>query len=165
MQDFFAHGSNVNFQASTREMFFPDLTALLQQKKQQSERFVVGLLRADKEQIAVYGNLDSFILNEDVHIFRIDGEDELSFERKQFLLSQEAIFTIEDERNGQIDVTVTYLTYEEADGEIVVFLLDEAAVTHPLACVVQFYDQVKEVGRDVDFNVIGCTANEWKPKK
>jgi hypothetical protein len=165
MQDFFAHGSNVNFQTSTREMFFSDLTTLLQQKKEQSRRFVVGLLRAEKEQIAVYGALKSFVLNEDVHIFEIEDEDELRFDREQFLLSQEAIFTIEDERNGQIDVTVTYLTYEEADGEIVVFLIDEAAVTHPLACVVQFYGQVKEVGRDVDFHVIGCTANQWKPQK
>jgi hypothetical protein len=160
----FAHGSNVNFQTSTREMFFTDLEKLIHYQKGQSKRFIMGHLKPAKEQLAVYGPLLKSSLNDSIHIFETE-EETIEWKQEQFFISQEAVFTIEDEREGKTNFTVLYLTYEEEDGESVLFFMDETAVTHPLACVVQFYDQVKEVGRDVDFSLIGCTANEWKPQK
>ncbi|WP_028778713.1 hypothetical protein [Shimazuella kribbensis] len=160
----FAHGSNVNFQTSTREMFFTDLEALIQHQKDKSDQFIMGHLKHAKEQLAVYGLLLKSSLNDSIHIFETE-EETIEWKQEQFYISQEAVFTIEDEREGKKDFTVIYLTYEDDEGESVLFFMDETAVTHPLACVVQFYEQVKEIGRDVDFSLIGCTANEWKPSK
>ncbi|MCH5583614.1 hypothetical protein MK805_01335 [Shimazuella sp. AN120528] len=160
----FSHGSNVNFQISAREMFFTDLESLLKRKKEQSGRFVMGLLKPDKEQLVVYGLLTRYNLNDTEHTFELEDET-IKWPQDQFLLSQEAVFTIEDERQGQVDYDILYLTYEDSEGESVLFFIDENNVTHPLACVVQFYEQVKEVGRDVDFSLTGCSANEWKPQK
>jgi hypothetical protein len=161
----FSHGSNVNFQTSTREMFFSDLEVLIQQKKEKSKQLVMGMLKPEQEQLAVYGVLSKIALQEDIHRFEIEEEDPVELDQEKFLISQETIFTIEDEREGKIDYQILYLTYEEDEGELVLFFIDESTVTHPLACVVQFYPHVKEVGRDVDFSLIGCTANQWKPEK
>jgi hypothetical protein len=160
----FSHGSNVNFQTSAREMFFSDLESLLKQKKDESKQLVMGLLKPDKEQLVVYGLLMTCNLNESIHKFMLEDEV-IEFQQDHFLLSQEAAFTIEDERQGQVDYDVLYLTYEGEDGESILFFMDENAVTHPLACAVQFYEHVKDVGRDVDFSLTGCAANEWKPQK
>jgi len=161
----FSHGSNVNFQTSTREMFFSDLEELIQQKKKHSKSFVLGILKPAKEQIAVFGQLEDALLQDATHVFEISGEDPITFAKNTFFMSQEAIFTIDDERAGQIEYDVLYLTYEDDDEETILFIMDETAVTHSLACVVQFYEQVKDVGRDVDFSLIGCSSNQWKPEK
>jgi hypothetical protein len=161
----FSHGSNVNFQTSTREMFFPDLEELIQQKMQDSSSFVVGMLKPDKEQIAVFGQLQAVSLQTDVHTFELVEDEAIVYDQNTFLISQEAVFTIDDERAGQVEYRVLYFTYEVDGAETVLFFMDESAVTHPLACVVQFYEQVKDVGRDVDFSLVGCTANQWKPNK
>jgi hypothetical protein len=160
----FSHGCNVNFQTSAREMFFSDLETLLQRKKDQSQQLVMGILKPDKEQLAVYGLLIRCNLNDVIHKFELENEM-IEWNQDHFLLSQEAAFTIEDDRKGQVGYDVLYLTYEDREGESVLFFIDEDAVTHPLACVVQFYEQVKDVGRDVDFSLTGCSANEWKPQK
>lgn len=159
----FSHGSNVNFQTSAREMFFSDLETLFEQKKEHSKQFVMGLLKPDKEQLLIYGLLTRCNLDDSIHKFELEDEV-IQWQPDDFLLSQEAAFTIEDERQGKVDYEILYLTYEE-EGESVLFFMDESAVTHPLACVVQFYEQVKDVGRDVDFSLTGCSANEWKPQK
>lgn len=160
----FSHGSNVNFQTSAREMFFSDLETLFEQKKEHSKKFVMGLLKPDKEQLVIYGLLTRCNLDNTIHKFELEDEV-IQWQQDDFLLSQEAAFTIEDERQGKVDYEILYLTYEDEEGESVLFFMDESAVTHPLACVVQFYEQVKDVGRDVDFSLTGCSANEWKPQK
>lgn len=158
----FSHGSNVNFQTSTREMFFPDLESLLQDKIRSAQRLILGTINPHKEQLFVYGQLNQVTLTESTNILQTEDE-ELILDPDQFLLSQEAIFTITDETKGQIDVEVLYLTYDKSGEESIYFLFDEEMVTHPMSCVVQFYEQVKEIGRDVDFSLSGCTAHEWKP--
>jgi hypothetical protein len=167
MMKVFSHGSNVNFQTSTREMFFPDLERLLQDKIQSADLFVLGMIHPTNEQLEVYGRLTKVSFTDSVNFFVIEGEEEkpILLDADQLLISQEAIFTIEDEKKGQVDVEVFYLTYKQDDyTEVVYFAIDESSVTHPMACVVQLFEQVKDVGQDVDFSLTGCTANEWKPK-
>lgn len=158
----FSHGSNVNFQSSSREMFFPDLEKLLNHKLQTAKQLIFGIINPNEEQIMVLGSLAQITLTEDRHSFEMK-EEKVELDHEQFFLSQEAIFTIQDEQRGQLDVDVLYLTYNQGTGEQIYFFIDEETTTYPLSCVVQFYPQVKDVGRDVDFSLSGCTASQWKP--
>lgn len=160
----FSHGSNVNFQISTREMLSSELERLVHNKINQNQQLVLGVLYPNKEQLEVFGHLIKCSFMDQFHSFEIEEEeDTIQPNADQFIISQEAIFTIEDERKGQVEVEVLYFTYEQNDEEMVYFCIDELAATHPMACVVQFYEQVKNVGRDVDFSLTGCSVNEWKP--
>jgi hypothetical protein len=74
------------------------------------------------------------------------------------LLSQEACFDILDDQKGRLRYRVIYLTFiEHEGGETTYFIADGQGVSNPLACVAEFWQQVYEVGRDVDFNLSGCS--------
>ncbi|WP_044642241.1 hypothetical protein [Risungbinella massiliensis] len=167
------HGSNINFHCSSKEMDFTKLHAFLESKIDETVHLSIGILQPEKERLEVLGDLRELHINElkEEFIFQVsylDGEDVQRSERifhatEDFIISHEAIFDIHDEKNGTVSYAIQYLTFWGENGEeITYFLVDMLSVEHPLACVVQFWDKVKDVGRDVDFTITGCAANEYQ---
>jgi hypothetical protein len=170
----FPHGYVVNFQESAREMYPKDLDAKLKIAISQCENLMVGTISIPKQELHVFGTAESFDVLEEqdlVHIRfrRQDGEtEEREHPLSALIISHEARFDIQDPAKGTVPYTVLYVTFvdgEDTDEEITYFFTNPEAVTHPLDCVAEFWMQVHEVGRDVDFDEVGCAANLWKPNR
>lgn len=167
------HGSNVNFHCSSKEMNFELLHALLLSKKEMSDILGIGILNHEQQQLQLLGDLSDIEIDEEKEIFEfsiiyLDEQENRCVETRRlntddFYMSHEAVFDIYDERKGKVAYSVIYLTFwDDNNKEITYFLADLKQVEHPLSCVVQFWEKVREVGRDVDFELTGCTANELK---
>lgn len=166
----FSHGSIANFQASTREMFASDLERLIHHMIQRTDRVLVGTIHLDREELRIYGHVHSVKLDEEENQCKISfipvEESDFAVIQHPFadlLISHEARFDIVDEEKGQVSYEVIYVTFEapESGEEITYFFADEQGVSEPLACVAEFWQHVSVVGRDVDFNLSGCTAHEF----
>ncbi|TCS94942.1 hypothetical protein [Hazenella coriacea] len=166
----FPHGSNVNFQTSTREMFDSHLEQLLQ-RYMEGKQILFGTIDVNNDELRIYGTATSvrinnenkecefqYQLNDDSHQ---SGQISVSFD--ELLISHEASFDLLDEDHGTVPYKVIYVTFEnpETGEETTYFFADEKGVSQPLSCVVEFWSQVSEVGRDVNFELTGCTANEF----
>jgi len=165
----FTHGSMVNFQASAREMFAEDLQRLFQERLREHSSILFGTIDLDQEVLNIYGTLIQAEISEDenrcVFTFSLsDGNEEKFVEQpfEELLISHEARFDILDEEKKQVEYSVLYVSFlsEETGEETTYFFADESGISHPLACVAQFWEQVHEVGRDTDFNVSGCAAHD-----
>lgn len=167
------HGSNINFHCSSKEMDFVRLQNFLENKIDETAYLSIGILQPEKERLEILGDLRGIEINEseEEFTFQVSYLDEDDIQRSErifhstedFIISHEAIFDIHDEQRGTISYAIQYLTFwAEGGEEVTYFLVDMLGVEHPLACVVQFWDKVKEVGRDVDFKITGCAANEYQ---
>jgi len=170
----FPHGYVVNFQASAREMYPKDLDAKLKKAISQCGNLMAGTISIPRQALHVFGTAESFeVLEEQERVSlcfrRQDGEtEEREHPLSALLISHEARFDIHDPVKGTVPCTVLYVTFadgEDTDEEITYFFTDPEAVTHPLDCVAEFWLQVHEVGRDVNFDEVGCAANLWKPDR
>ncbi len=169
----FSHGSNVNFHQSTKEMFAPDLNRIIQSFKESTESLLFGSIDVTNEALYVFGRLQKIEIDESADLFSVsyqqmeDGiNDHIERSFADLEISHEAIFDVIDEKKGRVQNRVIYVTFwdEEKNGEITYFFADEHRVSNPLECVVTFWEQVSNVGRDVDFNLTGCAAHERKGK-
>ncbi|SEM72198.1 hypothetical protein [Lihuaxuella thermophila] len=171
----FSHGCVVNFQESTREMFSSDLDRLINNLIRQTDQMLFGTVDLDKQEVRLFGHVQAIRLDEESDrcemsftLLEETGAETVVHSIEDLLISHEALFDILDDVKGQVSYRVVYLTFADGEGggEITYFFADANAVTHPLACVAEFWQQVSEVGRDVDFNLSGCTAHDlnrtWK---
>ncbi|MGA8943468.1 MAG: hypothetical protein WB502_12270 [Thermoactinomyces sp.] len=165
----FAHGCNINFQESVREMFVPDLKRLFDKAFAEQERLLFGKIYLDKEEIVVYGYLKNIVFSEEnnecLFTYQLKdrpGDREERQKLEELHLSHEACFDIVDEKQGTVPYQVLYVTFMEEDsgGETTYFVADDQRVTQPLSCVAEFWQQVCELGRDIDFEMFGCTAHD-----
>lgn len=166
------HATNINFHCSAKEMNFALLQALLQKRLEQNEYLSLGIIHDSQEKMQLLGTIDDIQIDEDKDEFHLtvsylDDHENTHSETiyhttEEFQISHEAIFDIHDEKRGTISYCIIYLTFWSESGEVTYFLANLEEVDHPLSCVVQFWEQVKDVGNDVDFELTGCTANEFK---
>jgi hypothetical protein len=165
----FSHGCVVNFQESTREMFSSDLDRLINDLIRQTDEVLFGTVDLEKQEVRVFGHAKAVRLDEENNrcemMFTLLEEaaaETIHHPFEDLLISHEALFDILDEVKGQVSYRVIYVTFADwkTDREITYFFADENAVTQPLACVAEFWQQVSEVGRDVDFSLSGCTAHD-----
>ncbi|MBA4492933.1 hypothetical protein ACFO25_08410 [Paenactinomyces guangxiensis] len=163
----FSHGCVVNFQESVREMFASDLDRLINDLLKQSDAVLLGTIDLEKEELHLYGHARTIQFDEQTNrceiVFTTMEEqpgETIRYSLEDLVISHEALFDIVDEGKGQVSYRVLYVTFAnpESGQETTYFLADENAVSHPLACVAEFWQQVSEVGRDVDFNLSGCSA-------
>jgi hypothetical protein len=170
MKKVFTHGSMVDFQPSAREMFLPDLEKLMLQMIGQHEAILFGTIDLTKEEITLFGHIKDVKADEEKGSFSFEflpveeqESDWISHASEDLLISHEAIFTILDENEREVKYRVLYATFLEENGEeITYYMAPDRLVSHPLACVVEFWKKVHEVGRDIDFAESGCTAHEIK---
>ena len=169
----FAHGCNINFQESVREMVISDWQRLLNKMLNEQKKTLFGKIDLEAEEIKVYGRMESFRYDEeDNHCsftYRWIHEPKQEEEKQkleELYLSHEASFDIHDEQFGSIHYRVLYITFmdEETGKETTYFFADEESVTEPLACVAEFWRQVSELGRDIDFEMFGCSAYDINQK-
>ncbi|MBA4541715.1 MULTISPECIES: hypothetical protein [Thermoactinomyces] len=160
----FTHGSNINFACSAREMTGSELERLIHEYQQEYRELLFGKIDLEQSEIYVYGTLEEAVINEDGDRCRFryrseqgEGMEEHPFD--QLLLSQEAHFDIIDEKKGRTGYRVLYVTFLEdgEDRETSYFFADANGVSQPLACVAEFWQQVIDIGRDVDFTMTGCS--------
>ncbi|MBA4601369.1 hypothetical protein [Thermoactinomyces mirandus] len=165
----FAHGCNINFQESVREMFVPDLKRLFEKALAESDQLLFGKIDLEKQEIIVYGRLKEIVFSEGkndfVFTYQLQNCPENKEERQkleELYLSHEACFDIVDEKRGTIPYRVLYVTFmnENSGDETTYFVADERGGSQPLACVAEFWQQVYELGRDIDFEMFGCTAHD-----
>jgi hypothetical protein len=162
----FSHGCNVNFHETVREMYAHTLERVLQDFLNENSSVLFGTIDLEKTELRVYGTCQSASVNEKENRCSFsyvtpDGEQgtaEHPFE--ELLISHEAMFDIIDDTFGQVTAHVLYITFDRssAGDELTYFFARRDGVTEPLACVAEFWPLVKELGRDVDFNMTGCTA-------
>lgn len=166
----FTHGSMVDFQPSAREMFLPDLENLMLQMIREHDSILFGTIDLTKEEITLFGHIKDVKIDKEEGNFAIqflsveDHEsDWIAYASEDLMISHEAIFTILDENDKEVKYRVLYVTFLEENGEeTTYYMAPEQKVTHPLACVVEFWKKVRDVGRDIDFTESGCTAQEIK---
>ncbi|SFI99891.1 hypothetical protein [Thermoflavimicrobium dichotomicum] len=165
----FSHGCNINFSESTREMFAPDLNKIIQQYIKDSDSVLFGMIHLEEEALYVFGRAQQVVIDEPNNRFAVTYMQmekplteniELPFENLE--ISHEAIFDVIDEQKGQVQYRVIYVSFwdEGEKKERTYFFADEHLVSNPLECVAAFWEQVTDVGRDVDFNMTGCTAHD-----
>lgn len=160
----FTHGSIVNFQESAREMFLADLEQLIVNYQEENKRMLFGTIDINKEELHVFGVMQQVHLNDkdnvcDWHFSLMDGEEKtISHPLDSLQISHDAMFDLLDDAEQQVRYQVIYLTFnEDEDGqEVSYFLAKEGIVSDPLSCVVEFWQHVWEVGKDVDFTISGC---------
>jgi hypothetical protein len=166
----FSHGSIVNFQSSAREMFPHDLERLIYHFISDTDSVLVGTIDLEIGEIRVYGRAKSVQFNEplDCVTFAYTFLDKPDLQvvqhaMKELMISHEAMFAILDKGKQPILYRVLYVTFAEEEGEkeVTYFFADEHMVQEPLAHVAEFWQQVTEVGRDVDFRLSGCAAHAW----
>jgi hypothetical protein len=166
----FSHGSIVNFQPSAREMFPHDLERLLRHFIADTDSVLVGTIDLEVSEIRVYGRTKSVQFNEPLDrvtfIYAFLDKPDLHIVQhtiEELTISHEAMFDILDRGEQSIPYRVLYVTFaaEEQEKEVTYFFADEDMVQEPLAYVAEFWQQVIEVGRDVDFHRTGCAANVW----
>lgn len=158
----FTHGSTFNFQESAREMFLTDLEQLIANYQEGNNRMLFGTIDIHKEEVHVFGVMKriNFKIEEnicDLQFVLMDGEERTkSHFFDSLLISHDAMFDVLDDFEEKVRYQVIYITFEDGDQEVCYFLAKEGIVSDPLSCVVEFWQQVWEVGRDVDFKVSGC---------
>jgi hypothetical protein len=169
----FSHGQNVNFQKSTKEMFAADLNKIILRFMESTESLLFGSIDVANEALYLFGRLQKIEIDESADLFSVsfqqmeDGVvDHLERSFADLEISHEAIFDVIDEKKGRVQSRVIYVTFwdEEKKDEVTYFFIDEHQVSNPLECVVSFWEQVSDVGRDVDFNLTGCAAHDRKRK-
>lgn len=163
------HANVVNFQASIREMTAPELERLLKKMMTDESPMMAGALDMEQEAVYVYGTAESFTVDEEqdrVELTARSGDGELQRRIHPFsrmIISHEMRFDIQvdDPENRVIRYPVYYATFEEEEEnrELTLFLTPSETVPHPLECVVEFWNQAGEVGRDVVFNGGGCSTS------
>ncbi len=161
----FPHGNVVNFQASDREMFAADLERLLNRAVKGASA-LTGTIDADEGKLLLYGRVREVVIDEQADRFAIrfrdmedaaDREAVRSFSRLS--ISHEAHFDIEDSDRGTVRYSVYYVTFEgEDEEEETFFFAGEKPGARTLDCVVAFWEQVRDVGRDAHFASSGCAA-------
>lgn len=165
----FAHGCNINFQESVREMFVPDLKRLFDKAFAEHEHLLFGKIDLEKEEIVVYGHLKEIVFSEQnndcLFTYQLKDNPDQGEERQkleELYLSHEACFDIVDEKRGATPYGVFYVTFvnEDSGDETTYFIADEQGASEPLACVAEFWQQVHELGRNIDFEMFGCTAHD-----
>lgn len=151
------HGSNVNFQVSSREMTFTDIQSLFETYFSQSS-LLVGMIDPDKQKIGSYGLLSDWNLEEEQLRLSLDDGESVTLPLHHLTISHEAIFDVLDEKEDPLQLKVLYLSlYDSAsEQENIYFFISEQQIAHPLAYGAQFWEQVKEIGRDMDLS--GCTV-------
>jgi hypothetical protein len=164
----FTHGSVVNFDRAAREMRPADLDRLLKRFREEHERILLGSINLTEGKIYLYGHLKSIQIDDSANrcefVFTpMEGqprEERILHTVDELEISHDACFDIEDDEQGVVQVQVAYVTFAEPEtaNEITYFLVDPDSCSDALACVAEFWGQVHEVGRDVDFRVTGCSA-------
>jgi hypothetical protein len=166
----FSHGSIVNFQPSAREMFPHDLEGLIYHFISDTDSVLVGTIDLEISEIRVYGRAKSVQFNEPMDrvtfAYAFLDKPDLQVTQhalQELVISHEAVFDILDGGEQPILYRVLYVTFAEEEGEkeVTYFFAGEHTVEEPLAYVAEFWQQVTEVGRDVDFRLTGCAANKW----
>lgn len=153
------HGSNINFQVSAREMTFTDFERVMHPFLE-SESVIWGRMKPDKEEIWIYGPATNIEFNTVEHQLHTQIGEPLTLDLSELMISHEAIFDVIDDEKGKVTCSVLYLTIEENTEEAVYFFVDKNQVTHPLACVVEFWPHVEEIGREMDLS--GCPSFLYK---
>ena len=160
----FPHGNIVIFEASVREMTGPGLDRLLKNVISDHAPVVAGLLDMDQQAVFVFGQAKQIRVDEQEDRVEVitqseDGEENaISRTISDLVISHEVYFDIED-ASTVVRYPVFYVTFNkegEASGEETLFLAPRDKVSQPLECVVEFWNQSGEVGRDVDFPAEGC---------
>ncbi|GGE19063.1 hypothetical protein GCM10011571_21230 [Marinithermofilum abyssi] len=155
----FPHGNVVNFQASVREMTPPELEQLLRRVIGQKVPVLTGTLDWVRQELYLYGQAlevktEAFEGTWLIKSQADDGSEHVhTYSLDELKLSHEAHFDIEDAAAGLIRYSVYYVTFgpeEGKSGEITLFFADQRA-ENPLDCVVEFWEQAKDVGRDTQF--------------
>ncbi|GGA38275.1 hypothetical protein GCM10007416_09070 [Kroppenstedtia guangzhouensis] len=165
----FPHANVVNFQASIREMTAPELERLLKKMMTDEAPMMAGILDTFQEAVYIYGTADSVRVNEErdqVEVIARSEDGKLqSFARpfSRMVISHEMRFDIEvdgQEEDKVVRYPVYYATFEEEEEqspEVTLFLAPSQKVPTPLECVVEFWEQAGDVGRDVEFTGGGCS--------
>lgn len=162
------HANVINFQASIREMTAPELERLLKKMIMDESPMMAGALDMEEEAVYVYGTAESFTIDEErdqVELTARSGDG--GIQRRihpfsQMIISHEVRFDIQvdDRENQVIRYPVYYATFEEEKNrELTLFLAPSETVSHPLECVVEFWNQAGEAGRDVVFHESGCRTS------
>jgi hypothetical protein len=162
----FPHGNVVNFQESAREMTAVELEKLLNQVLIRG-RVLTGSVDLQQSELVIYGQALSIELNEETDCVTLrtvadDGVEETHTHAfSDLLISHEVHFDIEEPEGRTVRYSVYYLTF---NGETIApaleqtwFFADAEAVTRPLDCVVEFWRQASQTGRDADFSSGGCS--------
>ncbi|MFC7441346.1 hypothetical protein [Laceyella putida] len=161
----FTHGMLFNFQEAAREMFARDITRKVGDYLAEHPQSLFGTIDLGSGSIYVYGHLRQASFDEEAdrcefayHSIEGDrGTETLSYE--ELLISHEAGFDIVEDEGAPCYYDVLYVTFmDEATGkETTYFIADEQRVAQPLAYVGEYWQRVSEVGRDVDFQMSGCS--------
>jgi hypothetical protein len=152
-------------------MFAKDLNEIIRGYIEGKESVLFGTIDLDKEAIYVFGRAQQIDVDEQKNRFAVTYTQmekplaekiEMPFENLE--ISHEALFDIIDEKQGQVQYRVIYVSFwnEDEKEEMTYFFADEYQVSHPLECVASFWEQVTNVGRDVDFTMTGCSAFDRK---
>lgn len=168
----FTHGSVVNFQTSAREMYLEDLKILLNRFLSDTAALLLGTINLDRQELHQYGYVQSFHFDQEDRLFRCSFIPFESSEVKEITqsitelqISHEAHFDVIDAKQGKLRYQVVYVTFEDDNGkEITYFFADGKCVEDPLMYIATFWEQVSEVGRDVDFSMTGCQAHDISKK-
>jgi hypothetical protein len=162
----FTHGMLFNFQEAAREMFARDINRKVNDYLAAYPQSLFGTIDLDSESIYVYGHLRQASFDEEADRCEFDyvaaegeqGVESCSYE--ELLITHEAGFDIIEEEDGSpLYYDVLYVTFmDDATGkETTYFIADEKRVNQPLAYVGEYWRQVSEVGRDIDFQMSGCS--------
>lgn len=165
----FPHGNVVNFGESVREMNAKELLVKLNRIMKEKGSMLMGTISLDQQELHIYGQVESAVFDEQTKkiVFHFTSAGGEKWEEARFLddlyLSHEIHFDIQDRAYGLIRYEVWYITFHKDDGETTFFFADEDKVSQPLDCVVEFWKQGWEVGRDVDMNRLRvCTSTDFK---
>ncbi|PTX58281.1 hypothetical protein C8P63_11728 [Melghirimyces profundicolus] len=162
----FPHCNIINFQGSVREMKAPWLKRLLKEALSDDGPLLAGLLDMEQEAVYVYGQAERITVSEEedrVEVVTRSDEGEIHRISRPFShldRSHEVRFDIDEPSRGVIRYPVYYVTFNaEGNGskqEATLFLAPIEPVSRPLDCVVEFWNQIRDLGRDTDFQGNGC---------
>lgn len=164
----FAHGNLVNFGESVREMTVNELLNKLNRKIEESESLLMGIINLDLQELRIYGHIKQAYFDEKTGriVFQFISADHNMKEERlldDLFLSHEIHFDIQDRVHGLTRYDVLYITFYDEQDETTFFFADETRVSQPLDCIVEFWKQGWELGRDVDIdNLKVCTKTMFK---
>ncbi len=164
----FAHGNVVNFGESVREMTVNELLVKLNRKIEENGSTLMGIINLDLQELRIYGQIKKALFDEKTGriVFQFNSADyEMEEERllDDLYLSHEIHFDIQDRVRGLTRYDVLYITFYDEQDETTFFFADESRVSQPLDCVVEFWKQGWELGRDVDIDQLKvCTTTMFK---
>ncbi|PTM59706.1 hypothetical protein [Desmospora activa] len=161
----FPHGNVVNFQSSVREMTAPELETLIKRAMEQGS-MITGCLNLEQSELVVYGQAIAIQLDEQsdqvILTTQTDDGTRHSIETvfSDLSISHEMHFDIEESEGKTLRYTVYYLTFTgdsaATSTEKTWFFANSETIAQPLDCVVEFWRQGGEAGRDADFSTSGC---------